>query len=658
MQTKSISLFLCLIILLSALASCTNGAGGPTADTTAPADTTGVTVTTTLPDTEPETEPVPDPITVSLQDYCIVYPADADEALVTSLGAFRDAAAEKFDLDLELLIDSEAAEADQANEIVVGAADRTMAEEAALDLRNGDYLLRYDEESERILILGSDTERTIDALEQFSEDVLKNENPEMVFEPAHDYTMFELATYPLWQYYLDGVNIREYKVIVPAEADLLTAYAGQNIVDYFESRMGVTLEMGTDADAEVTYEILVGDTNREESDHTCVPAAGQYVMYMKNDKLVLQGHTYMVGGGFGMLIYDTVDPAVENQWLSVEDFPAEAEAKDYVFAETCTSAILMIGDGMGFNHIDMALANGLSAFVAQEMPHKGTSITRSQSVINGSAAFTDSAAAATALATGYKTINGMVGQNPSGRNVTNVREVAQAAGAQTAVITTDAITGATPAGFLAHSSNRNNTADIQKQINNLIKEKKVQYCVGSVGDNLYKLTRIALQGISDGIEPFFIMVEEGYIDKNSHNAAMKNTYDTVERFNQAIAYAMEFTLCHPGTALIVTADHETGGITPAKSLDDLKGVLSDSWINGHKNKLKADINRYGYAYTSYVGVSDNGCEHTNKDVPIYAMGAGTEIFHDTKTQNIIIARYIASIFGEEKFGQSTSPRDR
>ncbi len=622
MKKRLLSFFLILALVLSMLASCGESTNPPAGTSGEGSGTTGLVVTTDSPGngtTGGETDPEPEPIAVSLKRYQIIYAADADQALVKSLEGLNEAAGEKFDLALDLMPDEEVSERERAYEIVVGECDRTITEGVLSELRRGDYLLRYDEESGRILLFGSDLEATIKAVERFTELLLAGSKPEMVFAPTDGYTVFGPATYPIFRYYLDGVDIREYKVIIPATADLLTQYAGQNIVDFFDNYMGITLEMGTDADEETDYEILLGDTNRSESNNTCEPEDGEYVMYLKNGKLVLQGNTYMVGGGFGMLVQDTVDLKAENQVLNVSGFSKTAIARSYVFPTECTNAILMIGDGMGYNHVNMALANGLSAFVAQSLPYYGSAVTRSQSVIDGNAGFTDSAAAATALATGYKTINGMIGQNPAGQNVTNVREVAQAMGAQTAVVTTDVITGATPSGFLAHTSSRGNTADLQAQIDALIEAGKVDYCVGSAGNDLYRHTRAALMEISDSSDPFFIMVEEGYIDKNSHNNDMSAVYDTVVRFNQSIAYAIGFTLCHPGTALIITADHETGGITPSTS------------------------NSYGYVFTS--------TDHTNVDVPVYAIGPGTAAFDATATENIDIARFIAAVFGEEDFGQ-------
>ena len=135
---------------------------------------------------------------------------------------------------------------------------------------------------------------------------------------------------------------------------------------------------------------------------------------------------------------------------------------------------------MGFNHIEMAKNGGMKAFYAEQFPNKGQAITESLTVIeNKGDKWTDSAAAATALATGYKTYNGRVGMNGGGKSVKNIRELADEKGANTAVITTDVINGATPGGFLAHNLQRKvdgkNNAQIITDINALIKDKKIEY---------------------------------------------------------------------------------------------------------------------------------------------------------------------------------------
>lgn len=126
-----------------------------------------------------------------------------------------------------------------------------------------------------------------------------------------------------------------------------------------------------------------------------------------------------------------------------------------IFAEGLSSPhgiILFIGDGMGAEHRKAAqwLALGQSGLLNMDnMPVSGWSQTTS-----ANAAITDSAAAATAMATGVKTNNGVIGQTPEGYNLRTILERAQAEGRTVGLVTTTQMAHATPAGFAAHVDSR------------------------------------------------------------------------------------------------------------------------------------------------------------------------------------------------------------
>ena len=199
-----------------------------------------------------------------------------------------------------------------------------------------------------------------------------------------------------------------------------------------------------------------------------------------------------------------------------------------------------------------------------------------------------------------------------------MRELAYTVGAKTAVITTDSITGATPSAFLVHNPSRNNTSEIQKHIDELKNKNQIEYCKGGLGSNLLTELQAALNTVSADGSNFFIMLEEAQIDWASHSNDFNTMYQRVMRFNMVIAYGMAFTVMNPNTVMIVTADHETGGI-----------------------KYNAATDTYYYTTGS----------HSNVNVPLCAMGAGTEKFNGAAVENIEIAKFIARIFGAQKFGQ-------
>ncbi|MBQ7320715.1 MAG: alkaline phosphatase [Clostridia bacterium] len=619
MKTRLLSLLLCTLMVLGCLTSC--GTPSDPAQTTV---ATTVTEATTPAETEKPVEML-DLIADGKTEYSLVRSESSSQAIIQRVSTLRTQIKEatgaslSYNTDWIKRGDEVAAE---AKEIVIGTTNRPQTLDVLGKIREKDFAITYA--GGRLVITGGNEEATLRAVDYFVENYLNKETgkltvPDNLFDVvAHDYPIDGIS--------IKGVDIREYQIVVPLNCDLYTYYAGVNLADFVKTNAGITLNVVTDDQPETEYEFLVGKTNRAASSSvTSAIPAGQYILGAVDKKIVMQGDSYLVGAGVGVFLNEYVKPAGVSGNQDVTTLPTTLSAQPYTFAAEAKSAILMIGDGMGHNHVNLALANGLSEFVAEQLPNIGSSVTKSQSVIEGKATFTDSAASATALATGHKTVNGYVGVNKYVKTIQNVRELADSIGAKTAVLTTDVITGATPGGFLCHHFSRNDTAILQKQVDDLIENGMIEYCKGSVDDKLIDETRVALQTISEGDSRFFAMIEEGYIDKHAHNIRVEQVIHTVKRYNESIAYAVQFVLCHPGTALVITADHETGGITENSN------------------------NQYGYVWTSHT--SSTYTEHTNRDVPLYAVGSETEYFKNNATENIDVAKFIASVFGATTFGQ-------
>ena len=122
-----------------------------------------------------------------------------------------------------------------------------------------------------------------------------------------------------------------------------------------------------------------------------------------------------------------------------------------------------------------------------------------------------------------------------------------------------------------------------------------------------------LRVLSKGEDGFFLMYEEAYFDKHCHSNELQNTFYAALRFNQIIGCVMEFAFYHPETFVLITADHETGGLT--KQADG------------------------SYVYTS--------TGHTSADVPVFAYGVGAEVFDGVTIENIQIPKTIAAMWGVE-----------
>lgn len=294
-----------------------------------------------------------------------------------------------------------------------------------------------------------------------------------------------------------------------------------------------------------------------------------------------------------------------------------------LFAQNPKNVILLIGDGMGSVTVDISRVvivgkEKLLAFESQ--PVLGLSKTWS-----ADNRVTDSAAAGTAMATGFKTKNGFLGLTPENQPVTTIVEAARAKGLGTGLVSTVSITHATPAAFSSHQSSRSEVpvadeiaskspSDIymggglqffkpqtwpgseRKDDRNLLLEmSKAGYLVitnrnqlqaankavkllglfapyalppaidrkhlNSDAPTLADMTKTSLEILSKNKKGFFLMVEGGQIDWANHNKDVGTAIRETEDFNEAYKVCAEFAKRNPDTLIIVTADHETGGIS-------------------------------------------------------------------------------------------------
>ncbi|MBQ2729490.1 MAG: alkaline phosphatase [Clostridia bacterium] len=424
---------------------------------------------------------------------------------------------------------------------------------------------------------------------------------------------------------VSGISIAEYTVVYPENATVYEIYAAEILCDWISDNCGYELECVTDSADEVEYEILIGATNRAESNTGAEFSANQYMLKADGTKLVMQGKDYMIGGAVGELTYYKMN----EDCVDVDSIATENTVLDYTPVDG-DGVILMIGDGMGFNHIKFTRfylgrnpveATPYEGFIAESFPNSGEAITYCLSEFRADFTFnkitTDSAAAATALSSGWKTQKGYLGIDAFGGNVINIREVAHNLGYKTAVISTEGTTGATPAGFTVHTSSRANAEDIIAQQTALVENGEITYLKGESHEDLLSDTKTALDLVSTDSEGFFVMIEEAYIDKASHKLGEDYTLGDlahyVYRFNLAIQYAATFTASRPDTVLIVTADHETGSLTAS-------------------------------------GGYDSGGNHSNVNVPVFAMGYDTEYFNGVAVDNTDIADFMARAFGLETYG--------
>ncbi len=288
-------------------------------------------------------------------------------------------------------------------------------------------------------------------------------------------------------------------------------------------------------------------------------------------------------------------------------------------AATPQNVILFIGDGMSVPQRmladEFARKIGHGPLAMNALPCVATTRTCSANSL-----VTDSAAAATAIACGVKTNNGSIGVDAKGAPQRSCAEVARDAGKKVGIITTVTLTHATPAGFYGHRSSRGQTYGLALDLVNsqfdffagggldeTYNDRKagcyvgdayayaaskgytvisnraafaaitratgkvltrftdgpLAYAIDSEAKNqpsLAEMTRKALE-VLPSPKGFFLMVEGGRIDWAGHaNDAATNLRDVLA-FDEAVRVALDFQKTHPETLVIVTGDHETGGMS-------------------------------------------------------------------------------------------------
>ena len=432
--------------------------------------------------------------------------------------------------------------------------------------------------------------------------------PQIAFPDLPDTGMTVTAT-------LEGVNLSEYTLVYDADALDYTLRAVSYLRDELRRITGATLPVITDAEPAVAHEIVVGETNRPISATLNeTPEGLEFAMLAADGHVAMEADCFVIAAAAYYFIATYITSADVAAVM-----PATAQVHTPI-VEQANNYILLIGDGMGavqttmpqrLNGTELAdYTDGESIFYGSLLPYSGYAHTNSLENT------TDSAAAATALATGYKTTNGRIGRDKDGNNLLSIVELASSLGMGTAVMTTDLNTGATPGAFTSHADDRDDTEDIAAG------QQVVQDTCGTIIEaghdvytayGVYQLERTLtsmLSTLNSGDNGFFMMYEEGHVDKHGHDMNVDNAARAVLRFNQAIARVMEFSFYNPDTFVLITADHETGGLY----------VLED---------------KFKY----------NSGGHTSRDVPVYAYGVGAEVFDGQTIENVQIPKTIVSLWG-------------
>lgn len=284
--------------------------------------------------------------------------------------------------------------------------------------------------------------------------------------------------------------------------------------------------------------------------------------------------------------------------------------------EDVKNIILLIGDGMGPEQIRAGALYKKEDLYFQGFPYKVEVDTTSYGGV-----LTDSAAASTAMATGTLTTNGHVGKNVNGDDLQTIVDFAYSLGKRTGVITTEELYGATPMGFSGHSLSRTNseeliasaaqTSNINLFASSIMKNKYRDillsngYCEienvddisNSTEDKIFgiynieatadinnssryslalgKLVEESLDYLANDKDGFFLMAEGAHIDHGGHENDINYMLRELIAFDDAVKVAVEWASKRKDTVVIVTADHETGGLVLKDGVNEDNLLESD-----------------------------------------------------------------------------------
>ena len=325
------------------------------------------------------------------------------------------------------------------------------------------------------------------------------------------------------------------------------------------------------------------------------------------------------------------------------------------------NVIFLISDGAGLSQISSAYFYKQSSVNYSRFMHIGLMHTTSSD-----SDITDSAASATAFATGEKTYNGAIGVLEDFTPVKNILEMASKNGVRSGLVSTSSITHATPACFYAHVVNRYQEYEIATQLsksdvdyfagggrkffssrqdginvldslvsndftvntiqlqtfedikNNskqafLLAEDGMQKIMGGRGSFLRDATLLGVKFLNQNKTPFFLMAEGAQIDWGGHANDADYLISELIDFDQTIGAVLDFAERDGETLVVVTSDHETGGFTLAGKpftnqygeIDEDYSTIVPSFSTGGHSATLIPVFAFGPGSEQFSGVYDN-----------------------------------------------------
>lgn len=339
--------------------------------------------------------------------------------------------------------------------------------------------------------------------------------------------------------------------------------------------------------------------------------------------------------------YEGVESSYTNQdFYEVQTFKHKFKSK------RPRNVILLIGDGMGVAQLFAGATANRGALYLNNFRHVGFSRTQSADRY-----VTDSGAGGTAIATGHKANNSSVGVDANGNPVPSIIEIAKKNRLATGIVVTTSVLDATPADFVSHQPSRKmmpeiaadfvdaeldlfigggiehftNRADGRNLLEELrmkgyqvydtitdvmeVKEGKLagflkEGRISERGNQLEVTTGVALGILDDHRKGFFLMVESSEIDGGGHDNDMQYTVEEVLDFDKTIGKVLEFAEKDGRTLVIVTADHETGGLSLVGG-NMQTGEVRGRFSTGGHSGIMVPVFAYGPGAEHFTGIDEN-----------------------------------------------------
>ena len=309
----------------------------------------------------------------------------------------------------------------------------------------------------------------------------------------------------------------------------------------------------------------------------------------------------------------------------------------------------MIGDGMSLMHMYSAWTANRGKLWLDNSQSTGLSKTYCADKL-----ITDSGAGGTALATGYKTTYHSVGVDPDGKPLKSLNVLAREKNKSNGIVATCRLYDATPADFCCHNTDREDYDDLiadyvesgvdfafgggslyfdhRKDGRNIFRELEAVgyqtprswdelaqiksgkvFCVTDTvdtpvpaqrGDLLARASLKAIELLNQNPNGFFLMIEGSQLDDYGHFNDLDMLMQEVHDFDRTIGKVFEWAAQDGETLVVVTADHETGGLTLVGG-DLNEGKIIGKFSTGSHSGVMVPVYAFGPGHENFTGIFEN-----------------------------------------------------